>query len=1031
MLFLSIIWTVSAQTNQIKGVVISGTDEEALIGASVTIKGSNTGTITDINGDFSLQAQSSDVLIVTYLGFKTQEVAVGNNKDLQIRLIEDSRFLDEVIVVGYGVQKKSVVTGSISKVSSGDIETATPTRIEDVLKGRISGVSITQNSGQPGSASVVRIRGTGTINNSDPLYVVDGMPVEGGIDYLNPTDIASVEVLKDAASSAIYGSRAANGVILVTTKEGKIGKSQISYDFSYGWQNPWKKLSLLNASQYEMIMNEALANANQSRRYDDPSAAGIGTDWQDEVYNYDAPIVNHQISLSGGNEKTSYFLSFGYLDQEGTIGKEGQSKYTRYSLRANNQYNVFQEKSRKFFSDLKVGINIGYSRILSRGIDENNNMGGPLAGAIMTPPNQSVYVTDPAVIAQYKKDYGDRLVTDANGNVYNIIDNNEITNPVAGLEVLHTKNNSDKIVSSIWGELGIYEGLKFRSSYSVDLAFWGDNNWVPTYYLSNMRNNSISSVNASMNRGFTWNWENTMTYNKKINEHNFTVLLGTSAQKYFKTDVGGRNYNLFRQMDDKAYIDFALGKKDVQEAWGGAENHALASFFGRVNYNFKERYMLEAVVRRDGSSNFSPGNHWATFPSVSLGWNLSEEEFMKSTRNWMDRLKIRAGWGKNGNERIDAFQYTALMSTGNDYTLGSGSSEVIFTGVKPSKLTNPNLKWEETTEIDVGFDALFLNSTLSFSFDYYNRRTSDMLMTIPIPAYVGDAAPSGNVGTMENKGFEMNGGYRFNVAGISFDLGANATYVKNEVVDLGSTGFINVEQVSPMGYVSRHQNGFPVNYFYGLQANGIFQNQAEIDAYVNSKGEKLQPNAAPGDVRFVDIDNDGKIDADLDRTKIGKPSPDWIFGFNLSAQWKGFDFYMLWQGVTGNDIFDAVRRVDLGSVNYSSEILKRWTGEGTSDKYPRVVYGNADNNGNSNASSLYIKDGSYIRLKNMQIGYSLPLKVIQKAALTKFRVYAGFDNLLTFTNYKGFDPEIGSNKGVDKGVYPQSRTVTVGANISF
>ena len=474
---------VSQATRKLRGTILD-TNGTPVIGASISVKGTTTGTISDMNGVFTLDVKNGDILEISFIGYLSHTVKVGTQTDLQIVLKEDTQALDEVVVVGYGVQKKSVMTAAISRVTSDDLEKLTPTRVEDVLRGKVSGVSIMQNSGQPGAESRVRIRGTGTINDSNPLYIVDGMPLEGGVDYLNPQDIQSIEVLKDAASAAIYGSRAANGVILVTTKSGKKGKAVVNYDFSIGWQNPWRKMSVLNATEYETIMNEAYVNAGMDPIYDDPSKAGVGTNWQNEIYNENAPIMNHQASISGGGDKGSYFLSFGYLDQEGIVGGKDKSDYKRYSLRFNNTYNVFENKANKFFRSFKVGTNLGYTRIISKGISENDNFSGPLASAVMTPPNESVYLENPSAedLAYYEKNYPG-YVKDDEGRIYNVIENQEIVNPVAMMQTLNNNKDWDKFVGSVWGELEVFENLTFKTSLSTDMAFWGERNWFPVSYL--------------------------------------------------------------------------------------------------------------------------------------------------------------------------------------------------------------------------------------------------------------------------------------------------------------------------------------------------------------------------------------------------------------------------------------------------------------------------------------------------------------------------------------------------------------------
>lgn len=1007
---------------------------EPVIGASVLVKGTTNGVITDFDGNFSIaNVEDGSQIEVSYIGYVTQMKKATGTQPLNFILKEDTETLDEVIVVGYGIQKKSVVTASISRVSSDDLKNVTPTRVDNMLKGQTSGVTVTSASGQPGDAAKVRIRGIGTINNSDPLYIVDGMPVDGGIDYLNPSDIESIEVLKDAASAAVYGARAANGVVLVTTKGGSKGKAVISYDFSYGWQNPWRKRDVLNAVEYETLMNEMAVNSGKDAPYANPEAAGEGTDWQDALFNSNAPIMNHQISVSGGSDKGSYFLSTGYFKQDGIVGGNfDRSNYERFTLRMNSNYTLFdQTKNRNWLSSFKIGTNIGYTRIKSVGVDTNNEKGGPLGSALMIAPTLPVYAEDPeAVLKEYPT-----AIKDKNGNVYTIVGDayNEITNPLAQLELPGDVNNSDKFVASFWGELQLWDNLKFKTTYGADLAFWGNDGWIYPYYLGKSNSQTQSSAWSGMNRGYTWQLENVLSYDKTFGQHSVSVILGQSAKKYQGRTLWGKNYNLQSLDPDKANINFGQGTKADQEATGQAQPFStLASMFARVSYNYAERYMFQATIRRDGSSNFGPNNKYAVFPSLSLGWNITNEKFMEKRPEWLTSMKLRASWGKNGNERIDAFRYTAIMNSGNNYIFGANGNEAIVVGAKPNGLPNPDLKWEETSQTDLGLDFGFLGNALTFTVDWYKKKTDGMLMQMPLPAYVGDTPPMGNVGKMENSGIEMDLSYRFQVSDLNVKFGANASYLKNKLIELGNAeGWANYDAIQNIGTITRAENGEPFPFFYGKKTAGIFQNWDEVNSYVNSKGEKIQPNAQPGDVRFVDANGDGKID-DADRVKIGKGMPDWTVGFSIALDWRGFDLNAFFQGTIGNDVFDGSRRIDLKSINLPSYMLDRWHGEGTSNKYPRLSEN--DENGNWLSSDLYIKDGSYLRLKNIQLGYTLPKAVTTKFFVQNLRVYVGAENLFTITGYDGFDPEIssgGTSLGVDKGVYPQAKTFTVSANITF
>jgi TonB-linked SusC/RagA family outer membrane protein len=1025
------------------------------------VKGTSTGTVTDLNGSFTIDAQSSDVLAISYLGYQAQEIAVGNQTNLDVLLQEDDRMLDEIVVIGYGVQKKSVVTAAISKVSSDDLELVTPTRIEDVLKGKVSGVQIIQSSGQPGADSKIQIRGVGTItdngNAGKPLFIVDGMAVDGGINYLNPVDIESVEVLKDAASAAIYGTRGANGVILVTTKQGSKGKATVNYDFSYGWQNPWKKKAVLDAREYMMLINEREINDKGTPRYLAGQIANAQTtDWQEEVFNDNAPVASHQVSMSGGNDKGNYFLSFGYFNQDGIIGGNvGKSNYERYSVRLNNTYTAFEDDSRLFLNKLRVGSNIGYTRALSSSLEANSEFGSLLGSAVAFDPSIPVYAVDPdAVLAAQPL-----AVKDRSGRVFSLPPGGfqEIANPVA---MLYQPNasvlNEDKFVASFWGEISLYEGLKFKSSYGTDLAFWGNDGYTLPYFLASQGKNVAegkSTVTSDMHRGFTWQVENVLSYDKVFGDHAVNLILGQSALKHTVRNLKGSAVNLETTDPGKAQIDSAIGEETTQRAEGGigdASFRSLASYFVRGSYNYLERYMIQASMRRDGSSRFGASNKWAIFPAVSVGWNVMNESFMTNMNiDWLNVFKLRGSWGRNGNDNIGDLRYAAFNDSGQNYYFGGGyqlgsadlgGTGTMVNGISAAALPNPNLRWEESEQVDMGVDLRFLSNALSFSFDYYRKKTIGMLMDRQIPVYVGQGKPLANVGDMENSGFEFELGWKHHVSDFNYYLSANATYLKNKLIYIGNaSGEIYYENAGAAGvgeYI-KASDGDVFPYFYGFQTNGIFQNTDEINAYTWTDPETgvvnlIQPNALPGDVRFVDANNNGTIDDD-DKGKIGKGSPDWVFGLSLGADYKGFDVSLFFQGTYGNDMFDFSQRGDIPAMNRPEWILQRWHGEGTSNRIPRMTSQNVNQNWRS--SDLYIKDGSYIRLKNVQLGYTLPAQLTKKVSIQRFRVFAAAENLLTFTKYDGFDPEASTGDyvkmGIDRGIYPQARTLSVGVNITF
>lgn len=1028
-----------AQQQTVKGVVKDVTGEP-IIGASVLVKGTNNGTITNLDGAFSLSNVEEGVEIeITYVGYLPQ-IVKATIAPLNIILREDTKTLDEIVVIGYGTQKKSVVTASIAKVSSEDLSRTSPTRVDNALKGLAAGVQVTTLNGQPGASSRVRVRGIGTINNSDPLYIIDGMPVDGGIDNINPADIASIEVLKDAASGAVYGARAANGVVLVTTKKGSIGKTKVSYDFSYGWQSAWKKRDMLNATQYATLMNEAADYAGEAPRYEQVASLGSGTNWQDALFYDNAPVQNHQLSISGASEKVNYYFSLGYYDQDGIIGGNyDASNYQRLSLRSNTMYTLFDEsEQRNWLKKMTFSMNIAYSRVNSVGVTAGSLTGSPLGDALFMDPTMSVYAKDESELQNYDRNtYGDPIYDKRSGQLLSMpsSDFNELANPLARLSLPYEKNNSDKIIATLAAELSVWDHLKYKFSWGSDLAFWGKDGWNHPHYLNKNATNDKSKVWSEMNRGYTWQIENVLTYDKTFGVHSFAVVLGQSAKKYTGRGLKGDAMDMIEYIGDKANLDFTTGLQSAgkRNATGGAfDPTTLASYFGRLSYNYDERYMLQVTVRRDGSSNFGPNNKWATFPSVSLGWNITNEKWMDQRPSWLTNTKLRLSWGKNGNENIGAFRYMANVAIGNNYVFGTPGYQSIVMGSKPSGTPNKDLKWEESEQYDAGLDFGFFNNALTFTVDYFYKKTNGMLKEMSIPSYLGESKPWGNVGSMKNEGVELELGYKFNKGDWNFGISANASYLKNELINLGNAdGFEMYDNVHQIGNVSRAENGMPYPYFYGYKTNGIFQNKEQIDAYVNDKGQKLQPNAVPGDVIFVDFDKNGEIN-DKDKTMIGKGTPDWTFGLNLNASWKNIDFSMLLSGAMGQEIMDVTRRLDCRYVNLPAEFMNRWHGEGTSNTMPRFSW--ANNNDNWRVSDLYVHNGSYARIKNIQLGYTLPSYLTQKIFIQKFRFYVAAENLLTMTSYKGLDPELNGDErsnGIDRGYYPQARTFTVGVNLNF
>jgi TonB-linked SusC/RagA family outer membrane protein len=1003
---------------------------EPIPGVSILEKGTSNGTTTNADGNFTLNvASATATLSITYIGYLAQEVSLSNNSEVFVKLVAENKNLEEVVVIGYGTQKRRSVTGAITSVKASDLENAPIMRIEQALQGRVTGLTVAAASGQPGSSSTIRVRGTTSINDgaNSVLYVVDGIVVDnGGIDYLNQNDIESIEVLKDAASAAIYGARSAAGVILVTTKKGKAGALQLNYNGYYGTQAPATKLKMLNATEYATLTNEAyLAGGGSvgSLPYTDPQSLGKGTDWQDAIFNNNARIQNHDLSISAGSEKSTYYFSLGYFEQEGIVAPE-ISNYKRYNARLNSNHKVTKW--------LTIGNNIGYSYIRSMGVgNTNGEFGGPLASAINLDPITPLVETNPAIINDPSRPYAaNPVVRDANGNPYAIsrLVGQEMTNPLAYIKSREGNHGwSHNIVGNIYVEIEPIKGLKFRTNAGAKQAFWGSTSFDPIIYLNASNSRANNSFYRGINRGFNWTLENTASYNRRFGAHNLTVMAGQGA--YLDDNSVTSNityYNLPVNSYKEASMNYATLDADILAGGGESYQHRVSSMYGRVIYDFDEKYLFTGIIRRDGASRFGMNNKYGFFPSASVGWVVSREDFFPSTPV-INFLKIRGSYGVVGNDAIGNFAYISTVGGGRNYPFGFDNYVL---GFSPNAPANPDLKWEETSQLNIGFDAnIFRNFTLTF--DWYKKKTSGILMPVVIPAYTGLSFPVGNVGDMQNTGVELELGYNKKIGEVTLGVKANVSYVKNEVVYLGTRDFLEGSGWQASAYnLTRAQVGHPTFSFYGFETRGIFQNQQEVNNYVDKDGNMIQPGAKPGDFRWADLNGDGKIGAE-DRTFIGDPTPTWSYGFTVNASYKQFDVVLFGQGVAGNQIFNALRRLDVANANWTTAALGRWTGEGSTNDFPRLTTDDA--NGNfKNPSDFYLTSGAYFRIKNLQIGYTVPSSVAQRAGFKRLRVYVSSGNLLTLTKYTGFDPEIGGGSyGIDRGIYPQARSFMVGLNVGL
>jgi len=1008
---------------QIKGTV---TDDKGapLPGASVIIKGRSKGVITNNNGEFSIDTQSGDVLVVSFIGFQTQEIKIGSQTNIEIRMSALNSGLNEVLVIGYGTQKKATLTGAISSVSSDDLKDQQVTRVDDALGGRAAGVVVTQSSGAPGSAPSIVIRGVNSLTNSNPLYVVDGQIWDnGGYDSINPNDIESIQVLKDA-SAGIYGSRSANGVILITTKKGKAGEPKLNYNFYYGSQTVANKLKLANATQYNQLRNQAVTNDGGTAPFANPSQYGTGTNWENEIFGT-APIMSQNLSVSGGTEKSSYFTSVAYLDQKGIVMPD-YSDYKRVNFRVNTS---FQPK--KY---IKFGENFNYNYTRTTTFFNTNYWGGgPLIEAINLDPITPAVVTDinsqpNAALYNNNAAYLER---NAQGLPYGISNYVAQLNPLADVQTVKGDYGwSHNLFGDAYFEIDPIKGLSIKTEIAAKQAFYGIEAFTPLYYLNSTNSNLAQTIQSrTSNQNLEWNWDNTATYTRLVGKHNFTVLVGTSAEQESGTQVGATNYGEPISTYQQASFNFNLPQ--AQRFGSGSDSQPIthSSYFGRVTYDYDQKYLIQGSVRRDGSSKFGPNNIYGTFPSVSAGWVATKEDwFPKNT--FIDYLKVRASYGVLGNElALAPFQYSPVVSGIGSYIFGPAGSQTLVTGYGPQTLANPNLQWERDKSTDLAIDVTMFHD-LTATLDFYKKVSDHLLMQVPLPAYVGvSSAPYSNAGGITNKGVELQLGYNHNFGDLSVKLNGNISYNKNTVTNLNVLPFITTGywQAANPSNIQRISVGEPINYFYGYKVTGIFQSQAQVNAYKDASGNLFQPNAKPGDLIYANTTGVGPI-GPSDRQNLGSPIPTWYYGFNFAVNYKQFDLNVFGQGVWGNKIFQQYRRLDVTPANYPIAALNAWTPSNTNTSYPRLT--DADPNGNFHTpSSFDLQSGAYLRIKTLQLGYTLPKSLTSKWDVSRIHVYVGGDNLFTITKYNGYDPEISG--GVDQGVYPKAKIIRVGLDVSL
>ena len=966
-----------------------------MLGASVVVKGTTKGTTTDFDGNFTIDVPAKATLSVSFIGYHTQNVAVGNQNQLTIVLKEEQEQLDEVVVVGYGTVRKKDLTGAVTSVSNKALKEKPIANAGEALQGRAAGVQVT-SAGKPGDNVSFRIRGISTINNSEPLLVIDGVPTDLGINALNVDDIENIDVLKDASATAIYGSRGANGVVLISTKKGKNGDGKLSFSTNIALQQATNLPVMLNAREFASFHNEMIANYNRtpgvsqlSQRPDfaNPEDWGEGTNWLKALFR-PAFMRNYSLSYSGGNDKSNYYVSGGVFDQDGIILN---TSYRRYTVQFNGE------------SRVKPWIKFGNNLTLSH--DEKKSGDYNIRMAMASLPTQPIYNED-----------GSYSGPDSPAHQYSDIRN------VIGTALINGQNTTKgyNILGNIFAEITPVKHLVFKTTGGLDFKYWDNRSFSPKYNWKPIPN-PLSNLYQDANKSTTLLWDNTLTYtNTFAQKHFLNVMVGTSAQNNVYSKINASVSNFLSDQQNQ------LSKGLENPTVGGTMNDwAILSFIGRLNYTYADKYLLTATVRRDGSSRFSKENRWGTFPSFSLAWRASNESFFPKN-DYVNDVKLRVGYGMTGNQGgIDNYAYFTKLRTGQ-YVFNNNLVSTLYPHVMP----NPNVKWETVEQFNGGIDLALLKNRLNLTFDAYIKNTSDMLVPMAVSVssgYSDIAVPSINAGKVENKGIELTvSSVNVNKKDFQWNTDVNVSFNRNKIVKMNDgvplfTGF--------EAFLTKLQilsEGHPVNAFYGYVMNGLFQNQSEVDNYAT----QVENGTAPGDVKFRDLNNDGVINAE-DRTYIGNPFPEWTFSMNNNFNYKNIDLQIFLQGVAGNDIYNANRIWQEGMSVPQNQIAKvkdRWTGEGTSNSIPRAIYG--DPNQNARHSTRFVEDGSYLRIKNVTLGYTLPKEVTQKFHTDMLRIYLSCQNLYTFTKYSGMDPEVGTG-GVDGGTYPVTRTVSFGLNVQF
>ncbi|MFY0601392.1 MAG: TonB-dependent receptor [Cyclobacteriaceae bacterium] len=979
-------FTLQAQEYKISGTVIDKESKEALIGATILEKGTTNGTITDFDGGFELTISSENALLdVSYIGYLSQEVNTQGRSLINISLALDISELEEIVVIGYGSVRKSDLTGSVSSLRGDDLVKIPSASPEQALQGKMAGVQVISNSGAPGESPTVRIRGVGTFENADPIFVVDGLILDD-ISFLNSADIESIEVLKDASATAMYGSRGANGVIIVSTKAGQSsGKIQVNVNSEFNIQTIQKYVDVLDDQEFGRVIQEVQPGTFNNL------ALLEHTDWQQEVYRDYAPIHNHQLSVSGGGEKSTYYLGAGYFKQEGVIPKSG---YERITLKINNVY-----KPANF---LKLGHNFTITET------DKKNGSSVVASTLRAWPTDAPYTTHPVT--------GERIFANVRGN----------GNPLAAIEFNNSSREALRAVGNFYGEFSFLKNFTLRSSYGIDNEYTDDHSFTPVFFVSPQQNNDQSRISKAKGERTNWLWENTLSYQLDLPRHSINAVIGYTTQEDNFEDFNGRTEALLR--DDIQYINSGLAQDLTEISINQAASiQSRISYLFRVNYVAMDKYLFTATYRRDGSSIFSDQNRWGDFPSFAVGWRIIDESFMQDI-SFLSNLKLRASWGIIGNDKIDASDRFTTINTNAGAVFGASDNEILYPGATYGTTGNPALRWEESQQTDIGLEAGFYNDKLTFEFDYYNKLTKDILISLGVPAHLGNggfATVRYNAASVRNEGLEFTSSWRDHVSNVDYGVTLMATTVKNKVTKMGDSGAENAFLTGNLGNgqsVKRVAIGEPIGYFYGYKIDGVFQNESELDLPRTSQ-------QGVGDFRFVDVTGDGEITPD-DRTFLGSPIPDLIYGLSANASYRGFEISMDFQGELGKEIYDGKDAVRASQYNYQSRVLNYWTGEGSTNSEPRL----SASGPNYSPSDWFIQDGSYLRLRTLTLAYNLPQTLIDGAKIQSAKVYLRGTNLFTITEYDGYTPEIGGglrNSGIDTGLYPVTSVYAIGVNLGF